>query len=122
MMRLLGEDPVHLTDAAYAAIAEHLVHFCENTVEEAKEAEAGSAAAKLSRPKPVRREPWIAASEPVAKQQHIAPPRGGGFGHRGPIRGQPHWRGGRGGHQVPKRAFKGHRRWHAPRGGHGGGY
>jgi hypothetical protein len=133
ILSLWGADPVHPTEEAYAAISNDLLAYVHSQMAESRAAaaaatEAASKPAPVSRPqKPVRRESWIASSEPVAKRQNTGfqQPRGGrGYNRGGQHRGGYHWsapprgtcpRGGmsRGGRGPWKRGFKG-------RGGRGG--
>jgi hypothetical protein len=133
ILSLWGADPVHPTEEAYAAISSDLLAYVHSQMADSRAAaaaatEAASKPAPAPQPqKPVRRESWIASSEPVAKRQNTGfqQPRGS----RGNNRGGQHWgvyhwsapprgthpRGGvnRGGRGPWKRGFKG-------RGGRGG--
>jgi hypothetical protein len=128
ILRLWGSDPVHPTDEAYEAIATHLRDTIESLVAEQK--------AKIDNipdgnpqplppqrnPKPVRRESWIAGTEPVAKRQatpynttwNSGPARGNGGG-------RPWKRGFRGGGGRGGGGRGGGGRGGGNRGGRGGG-
>jgi hypothetical protein len=74
-LELWGTDPVHPTEEGYAALADSIKQFANNIVVTAR-AEAAEAANKAAtpaprpaaRPKPVRREGWVAGSAEVAKR------------------------------------------------------
>ncbi len=68
ILRLWGSDPVHPTDEAYEAIAEHLRDTIVSAVVEQKMKSANEPDGKLP-PKPIRRESWISGTEPMAKRQ-----------------------------------------------------
>ncbi len=120
ILQLWGADPVHPTEDAYSLIAEHLLAFASQQIGEKRTAEAAAEVAAAVGPtttqaattktaKPVRRESWIAGTEPVAKRQtqqsqnRFRPyPQSGGNSGRGSTRGS-HTSG-----PVPwKRGFKG---------------
>jgi hypothetical protein len=148
-LELGGTDPVHPTEEGYAALADSIKQFANDVVVSARAAAAAAEAASKAaapkprpavRPKPVRREGWVAGSAEVAKRnlpqpsfhcQHRGhPPRGGhtwfalcqrgrGNGASGtPARGFR--RGGRSGGRVAggpmKRGFRG-RGWRGRGGG-----
>jgi hypothetical protein len=110
ILRLWGSDPVHPTDEAYEAIATHLRDTIESLVAEQKAKTDNIPDGTLPslppqrNPKPVRRESWIAGTEPVAKRQ--ATPYNTTW-NSGPARGN-------GGGRPWKRGFRGG-------GGRGGG-
>jgi hypothetical protein len=72
-LELWGTDPVHPTEEGYAALAESIKQFANDIVVSARAA-AAEAASKAAapkprpavRPKPVRREGWVAGSAEVA--------------------------------------------------------
>jgi hypothetical protein len=94
-LELWGTDPVHPTEEGYAALADSVKQFANDIVVSARAAaaeEASKAAAPkprpVVRPKPVRREGWVAGSAEVAKRN------------------------------LPQPSFHGQNRGHPPRGGH----
>ena len=119
VLELWGADPVHPTQKAYELLAEHIQNHCgallaARRLKKEEEAKAAGAAKGPSRPqKAVRRESWVAGSEPVAKRQMLTTfgdyrrggnPRGGGgyargSGPQGPFKRGFRGRGGRGGGQ-----------------------
>ena len=118
ILRLWGSDPVHPTDEAYEAIATHLRDTIESLVAEQKAKADNIPDGSLPslppqrNPKPVRRESWIAGTEPVAKRQ--ATPYKTTW-NSGPSRGN-------GGSRPWKRGFRGGGgRGGGGRGGGGGG-
>jgi hypothetical protein len=147
-LELWGTDPVHPTEEGYAALAESIKQFANNIVVSARAAaaEAVSKAATPKprpavRPKPVRREGWVAGSAEVATRNLPQPishsqnrghlPRGGHTwfapGQRGRGSGasgtaaRGYDRGGRAGGRVAagpmKRGFRG-RGWRGRGRGH----
>jgi hypothetical protein len=72
-LELWGNDPVHPSEAGYAALAQDMRSLCETTLAEAR-ARNAAAAAPIAPPqqrppaRPARREGWIAGSTPVAKR------------------------------------------------------
>ncbi len=117
ILRLWGSDPVHPTDEAYGAIALHLRDTIESLVADQKNKsgnipDGNPQPLPLQRaPKPVRRESWIAGTEPVAKRQ--ATPSNTTWTH-GPARGNS-------GGRPWKRGFRGGGRGGGNRGGGRGG-
>jgi hypothetical protein len=107
ILQLWGADPVHPTEEAYSLIAEHLLAFANQQIGEKSKAEVAAEAAAAAGPpatqgatskaaKLVRRESWIAGTEPVAKRQAQAHqnqnrfrpyPQRGGHSGRGSNRG-----------------------------------
>jgi hypothetical protein len=81
-LELWGNDPVHPTEAGYAALAQDIRSLCESTIAEARartaEATAPAAPPQQRQPaRPVRREGWIAGSTPVAKRFAPSTPQRG---------------------------------------------
>ncbi len=124
ILHLWGADPFHPTEEAYALIVEHLLAFANQQIGEKRTAEAAAEAAAKAGPsttqaattkatKPVRRESWIAGTEPVAKRQAPAHQnRFHPYTQRGGHGGTSHGRGSsRGSHMSGpgpwKRGFKG---------------
>jgi hypothetical protein len=115
ILRLVGSDPVHPTDEAYDAIALHLRDTIESMVADQKNKsdnipDGNPQPLPLQRaPKPVRRESWIAGTEPVAKRQATS---SNTTWKHGPTRGNS-------GSRPWKRGFRGGGGGRG--GGHGGG-
>jgi hypothetical protein len=81
-LELWGNDPVHPTEAGYAALAQDIRSLCESTIAEARArtAVAGAPAAPPQQRQPagpVRQEGWIAGSTPVAKRFAPSTPQRG---------------------------------------------
>jgi hypothetical protein len=72
-LELWGNDPVHPSEAGYAALAQDIRALCESSVAEARVRAAEAATQAVPPPlqpppRPVRREGWISGSTPVAKR------------------------------------------------------
>jgi hypothetical protein len=98
ILDLWGEDPVHPTAAAYKVLAEKLASLVDDTLNKSAAAAGSSDSQQPQKKRQATREPWIVASEPVAKRlgdgkgQHKRQQKSGheaGRGRRGHNRGGP---------------------------------
>ena len=123
LMDLWGSDPVHPTERAYTILAGAVTTMADELIAEGAEPAPPTASKSMKRP--AAREPWLAASEPVAKRLNERGhpyPRVGSRGNNRASRGaQPYGRGGQRGRGFgSERSGRG--RWHRGGQSRGRGY